>query len=271
MAITSLDGAITGMRPAFSFFKTTPGTPVIGNTYSLWRGTGAPGLGAFPANISGTFYTSLAAQVVGQIPFTNPSGGQSSYLSVLNGSSSQVGTLIIADRIWGDSVSPTTIGNQNVWSGAFPRSTGTATGDSSGNGILLALECLTTLGATSATPKITYIGSDGLGDTQPLFMAMPSSAAIGTFIPFNLGAGKAGVRSVSQYNNMTTLTSGGLGLVAYRKLAQINCIAARVGDAVDALTSGFPTMFNNTVPFLIWVAGSVTAPLISGSFIYTQG
>lgn len=275
MSITSLDGAIAGMKPPYGFFKFFNLTPVTGTMYSLWNYLGSPGKGdSVPTgNKSGQFFTSAASLVHGQLPFSNPGAG-SSYLAVFNGSSSQPGTLVLADRIWADSLTPVGIGmdKNTVYSGSFPRSAGIASGDSSGSGVLLALEVFSNnLGTANATAKVTYIGSDGSADTQPLLYPMPTTAIMGTFIPFNLGVGKFGVRAVVAYDNMTTMTGGCLGLVAYRPLAQINCVAARIGDAVDSLTSGFPILFNNTVPFLIWIAGNATGPNISGAFVYTQG
>jgi len=275
MSITTLDQVIQGMLRPAPFYKTAVGTPVIGTSYSLWLGTGYPSAAATipTGNKSGQFYTCSSSQVQGQLTFTNPPSGDTVYLGRFEGvCNNTVGTLILADRIWADSLSPVAIGPQTIYSGSFPRSAGIGGGDSSGTGVQLALEVFTALGASSATPKVTYVNSGGTaGDTGTAVMAVPSSAAVGTFIPINLKAGAFGVRAVTAYNNMTTLTSGVLGLVAYRTLAQIYCTAAGVGQAVDALTGGFPILFPNTVPFLIWVAGSTTVPVVQGMFKQATG
>jgi hypothetical protein len=274
MSITTLDGIIAGRLPSSPFIKVAPGTPIIGTIYSLWLGAGSPGAGVTipTGNKSGQFYTCAAAQIAGQLPFTNPPAGDTMYLARFAANANTIGTLILADRIWADSLSPVGIGAQLIYSGSFPRSAGIGGGDSSGTGIMLGLEVFTQLGAAAATPKVTYVNSAGTaGDTGVATMAMPASAAVGTFIPIGLKSGAFGVRSVTAYNNMTTKTSGCLGLVAYRPIVRIGVAVAGLEDAVDAITSGFPIFYPNMVPMLLWVAGSTTAPTVFGGLDYCMG
>ena len=257
-----------------SFYKAQAGTPVVGTMYSQWVSAGIPGAGTIPptGTISGQFYTCVTTQVTGQLTFINPPAGDTIYLTRFSGAANVAGTLILADRIWGDSLSPlSNTGNSvqaaaAIWSGSFPRSAGIGGGDSSGTGLHLAMEVYTTMGATASTPKVTYINSAGTGETATLAYAMPATAAAGTFIPFTLKAGAFGVRSVSSFHQFATKTSGVWGMTVYRPLAYIPCIAGTVPGVVDCITSGFPIMFPNTVPMLIWMAGTVTIPAITGQF-----
>lgn len=59
--------------------------------------------------------------------------------------------------------------------------------------------------------------------------------------------------------------------MAYRELARLELTAANVPAAIDAVTSGFPRLFNDTVPFLIFVPSTTTASNISGQMVITQG
>ena len=268
-----------------SFYKAMAGTPVVGTMYSQWVAPGTPGAGTIPptGTISGQFYTCAAANVAGQIPFEASIAGDTFYLARFAACSNTTGTLMLADRIWGDSLSPlSNTGNSvqaaaAIWSGSFPRSAGIGGGDSSGTGLCMAMEVYVSMGATASTPKVTYINSSGNGDTAVLAYAMPASAVAGTFIPFNLAqktgavAGNFGVRSVSSFHQFATKTSGVWGITVYRPLAYIPCPVAGVAGVVDALTSGFPIMFPNTVPMLIWMAGTVTVPVISGYFQHCMG
>jgi hypothetical protein len=277
LSITTISSAISYMYGPQTFFKVPTPTPVVGTMYSLWTAAGMPGAGTIPPTglLAGQFFTCAAAQITGQIYFQNPAAGDTTYLARFAGTCNTYGTLILADRIWGDSVSPVRIGAQVINSGAFPRSAGIGGGDSSGTGVQLAIEVYTTLGAAAATPKVSYVpvggsmGSTG-GDTGAAAYAVPATAAAGTFIPINLKAGAFGVKAVTAYNNMTTKTSGVLGLVAYRPLAYIPCSAPEIYGVADCLTGGFPIMFPNTVPMLIWMAGTATVPVISGQFQFTQ-
>ena len=268
-----------------AFYKAQVGTPIVGTMYSQWVAPGSPGAGTIPptGTISGQFYTSSAAQQAGQLKFPVAVNGDTFYLTRFAACSNTTGTLILADRIWGDSLSPLSNTGSSVqaaaavWSGSFPRSAGIGGGDSSGTGLCMAMEVYTAMGGTASTPKVTYINSSGNGDTAVLAYAMPASAVAGTFIPFNLAqktgavVGNFGVRSISAFHQFATKTSGVWGITVYRPLAYIPCPVAGVAGVVDALTSGFPIMFPNTVPMIIWMAGTVTVPVIAGQFAWAMG
>jgi hypothetical protein len=273
MSISTMDQAVAGACAPIIFNKTAPGTPVVGSLYSLWMGTtGYPLLGTIPTgNKSGQFYTSAITMPAGGLWVPQPTAGDTTNLYRFQASSQTTGTLLLADRIWSDSLSPVGIGAQLIFSGSFPRSRGTGGGDSSGKGIMLAIEVYTALGASAATPKVTYVDQNGIGDTGVAIMAVPATAAAGTFIPIYQSIGRRGFRSVHSYNNMTTKTSGVLGLTAFRILARVGVSYAGVVNAIDLLTGGFPQIYDNTVPFFIWMAGTTTAPQVFGQVIWAQG
>jgi hypothetical protein len=281
MSILTLDSLLAGMLPQTNFYKVWTGTPVVANWYSMWNAPGYPGqANATPwstGGAQGQFYTCSASQVQGQLYFQNPPSGDTSYLARFTAMSTQPGVLMLADRIWADSLPITTTWTVPVWSGSFPRSQGKGGGDSSGLGVFLGLEAMNALGGGVSSIHVTYINSSGTGDTAT--GTMQASVTQGTFIPLTLGtrAGNNGVRSVSWFLNGTNHTSGNWGLVAYRPLAMIAINSAPSGTgplgaaAVDALTSGFPILYPNTVPFLIFIAGNTTTPIISGTMITAQG
>lgn len=68
-----------------------------------------------------------------------------------------------------------------------------------------------------------------------------------------------------------TWTSGAASLVAYCELARLELTAANVPAAIDAVTSGFPRLFGNTVLFLIFTPSTTTASNIAGQLVVTQG
>jgi hypothetical protein len=59
--------------------------------------------------------------------------------------------------------------------------------------------------------------------------------------------------------------------VVYRVLAQMQVSAANVAESIDALTSGFVRLYDNTVPFIVQIPSAVTATNLTGQFIATQG
>ena len=44
-----------------------------------------------------------------------------------------------------------------------------------------------------------------------------------------------------------------------------------VPNAIDALTSGFPRIYDDSVPFLVFIPSTTTASVISGHMVVTQG
>jgi hypothetical protein len=47
--------------------------------------------------------------------------------------------------------------------------------------------------------------------------------------------------------------------------------APNVPNAIDALTAGFANLFDNSVPFLVFIPNTTTTSNISGQVIWSQG
>ena len=91
------------------------------------------------------------------------------------------------------------------------------------------------------------------------------------FLSIGLQAGDIGVRSVQSLTLSASWVSGTMNLVAYRPIAALELVGAFVPNAIDALTSGFPRLFNGSVPFFIFIPSTTTTSNISGSVVWTQG
>jgi hypothetical protein len=269
MAITTMDGVLAGCKPPQLFYKAVSGTLVAGRPWTNFYANGIPGPAVAPTpGLAGAALTSYP----GQIPFTNPGGGQKSYLARFAGlSSAQAGTLLLCDRLWHNSgLVVTTTGAQTVNSVAFPARDNNAS--TNGEGVMIGLEIRTATGAGAATPSISYTDSDGnAGNTASLAVAYGATSGIGSFYPFALAAGDKGVRSIQTYQGNVSMSSGAIGLVAYRVLATLPMGSTNIASALDALTSGMPEMFDNTVPFLVFVPSGTNSTILAGQMIVTQG
>ena len=113
--------------------------------------------------------------------------------------------------------------------------------------------------------------SSSAGSTGAMEVAYAASSIAGTFYPFTLAAGDTGVRSIQSVTLSVSMTSGTVHLVAYRELARLELTAANVPNAIDVITSGFPRLYDNTVPFIFFIPSTTTTSNISGHVIYTQG
>lgn len=267
MAITTLDGALAGMQYPRTFAKAVTGTMVAGRPHSLFYLAGTPGAAVAPSpGLAGAALTTYA----GQIPFSNPVSGNT-YLARFQGQATIAGTLVLADRLWHNSgLVVTTTTAQTVNSVAFPARD--VAGSTNGNGVRIGLEVSTATGAGAATPTISYTDESGnAGSTGAMEVAYAASSIAGTFYPFTLAAGDTGVRSIQTCTLGVSMTSGAIHLVAYRELARLELTAANIPNAIDSLTSGFPRLYDNTVPFIFFIPSTTTTSNISGSVVYTQG
>ena len=265
MAITTLDGALAGMLPPQFFMKATAPTLTVGRPYSLWNLAGTPVAGTQDGTLNGAVLTSNQ----GQIPFSNPGSGNT-YLARFTASASQVGTMILADRLWSNGgISITSTSLQSITSPTWPARD--SNGATLGAGVLIGAELSVATG--SGTPTLTLGYTDAAGNsslTATNIHGTTASSPIGSFFIF--GTQGTGVRSVESIQLSSTWTSGTLNLVAFRVLAVVDISAAGTPGVVDAITGGFPRLYNNTVPFLIYIPSVTTAPTgLAGQVVYTQG
>jgi hypothetical protein len=271
MAIITLDGALAGMQPPIAISKAVTTLMMAGRPQSLWAAPGFPGAGAYNGTINGVALSSSSALVAGQIPHYDPGSGNS-YLGRLVGNVNQFGTLLLLDRLWHNGgISITSTGVQSISQPTLPARD--ANGATAGVGVLAALECSTALGNVgSPTANITYTNSAGsVGSVGLLLDPTQAAETIGGFHRFALSAGDLGIQHIQAITLGSTWTSGTINLVLYRLLAMLEVSGLYISSAIDALTSGFPQIFNGTVPFLVFIPQTATAAVISGAYTETQG
>jgi len=268
MAITTLDGALAGMRAPENLLKVGATMEAVGVHHSFMYTSGRPGAGA--AGGQGLGGAALTSKT-GQIPWTNPGAGNS-YLARFEAAASTVGTLLLLDRLWeNDTIAETTTTGQTINSAAFPARD--SAGSTNGAGIMVAIEvstATTNAGAITNT-TLTYTNQAGTGSRTATMGSFPATAVAGTFVQFQLAAGDTGVRSIQTLTLGTSYGGGAIHLVAYRVLAILGLSLINTSVAVDALTGGFVRCFDNTVPFLVWLPSVTTATTVNGQLIVTQG
>jgi hypothetical protein len=154
-------------------------------------------------------------------------------------------------------------------SGTAVGSTGSPT--KFGDGVILAYEVSGTMGAGTPTLTANYINQDGAAKTT-VSITLATTMITGAFIPLPLAVGDTGIRAVTDHVKNATQTSGTYHLVAYRILGRIGIPIPGVAAAADAVTGGFPRLYDNTVPFLLWMPATTSAPTqLSGQVIFSQG
>ena len=272
MAITTLDGAIAGMQAPKPITKVGIATAAVGamRGYTLWYASGNPGASAAnAAGINGQAVTpALGTSVQGRIPRTNPVSGNS-YLARLAAQASTAGSLWLIDRLWQNSgLVVTSTAAQAITAAALPSRDGN--GGTNGANVMAAIEWSATGGAGVPTVTLTYTDQDGNAGATGTFTAV-ASPPVGTFELFTLAAGDTGIRAPSSFIQSATRTSGTMHLVLFRVLAQVDVTAANIGNAVDALISGMPRIYDDSVLQLVWFPSATTATNFIGQYIETQG
>lgn len=267
-AITTLDGALAGMQQPREFIKGLTGTMVAGRPMSLIYMAGNPPAAAAPSSgIGGEVLTTLA----GQIPFTNPGAGNT-YFARLQGAATIAGTLMLCDRLWQNSGIDVTSTAEQTFTGAAQIPARDRDGTNAGNDVFAALEVVTTVGAGTPTITLKYTDQSGNADaTATNIIATVASSIAGSFYQIGLAAGDTGVRKAQSLTLSATMTSGTVSLVLYRVLARLEIPLAQTPNAIDAITGGFARMYDNSVPFLVFIPSTTTTSYIQGQVIWTQG
>ena len=263
MSITTVDGMLAGMLPELSVLK-VGATTVVGRHYSTFYVAGGAAVAPSPG-VAGAALTSYA----GQIPWVNPVSGNS-YIGNFVANCSVVGTLLLCDRLWHNSgLSATLTTSQTVNSVTFPARDRTGTTD--GHGVIVGFEVSSSMGTGTPTFTLGYTNSAGASGRSITTASQSASMAAGSFIPIQLAAGDTGVRSIQSWQLSSSMTSGAYHLVAYRVLARLGLPVPNVAVRLNALDAGFRRLYDNTVPFLLWLPATTTAPTINADMTITQG
>lgn len=265
--IDTLDKALAGMKQPVDFAKSATGTMVSGRPHSLLYLPGIPGAAVVPAiGLSGEPLMSYP----GGLPFLNPVSGNT-YLARLQAQASQSGTLMLCDRLWHNSgIDVTSLAEQIFTDSALipPRD---ANGLQIGDGVFAAVEVTSLLGSGTPTLTLKYVNTQGVQGIGNNIVAVPTASIAGTFYMIGLATGDDGVQRALSLTLSATATSGAMSVVLYRVLARLELTGANIPNAIDALTGGFPRMYDNTVPFLVFIPTTTTSSSVVGHMIYTQG
>lgn len=204
----------------------------------------------------------------GAMPFTNPPSG-SSYLgrlALLNTSAVAVPvTLAIYDRLWQQSgIAVTTTTAQTVNSIALDRP------DANGEDAELWLDVYAATGAGAATPIVSYTNPAGTSGQTATCIGYAASSAIRSAYPFQLASGDTGVKSIQSITLGVSMTSGTIGLVLRRKVAQVTLPFNEL-RTLDALALGLPRVYDNAALELLIQCSSATTATFFGSLHLVQG
>lgn len=268
MAITSLNGAIGGIQYPVDFVKSATPTLVAARPHSLFYLGGNPAATTAPSpGIGGAVLTTYA----GQLPFTNPVSGNT-YLARFQGQSTQTGTLLLCDRLWHNSGIDATSTSEQTFTSSAQIPARDSNGTNTGVGVYGAVEVSSVTGTGTPTLTLKYTSSDGVsGQTATNTVNTVNTSAAGVFYPIGLAAGDKGIQKAESIQLSVTWNTGTIHTVLYRVLARLEIRNEMIPFAIDAITAGFPRVYDNTVPFLVFIPTTTTASIIQGQVLWTQG
>lgn len=232
MAFTTMDGIAVALPGQVKrYWKAQQTSKGAGIMHSMWKAAGNPAAGSNPGSLNGVVPTDATT---GAFAFVNPAGGVDTYLAMLDGIASTVGTIIVYDRLWACSTaSGTNTGSNAVTFPGLTRST-------NGADVEIWIEVYTPTGATPQTLTVTYTDQDGNAG-QSGTVTLTATTVAGQMIgPVALAAGDTGARAVSAFQlGGSTGTAGDYGLTMLKRLASIPIAIANVaGPIKDWLALG---------------------------------
>lgn len=274
MAISTTDGLVNALGGAqrFNVYKASQTTEGAGTWHSYWKATGLPGAGSNPpAYTSGSGYTCTDA-TAGALSFTNPTGGQYSYLGRFYGTNTAVSTIILYDRLWTCSGFVTnSISAQTITTpGTIPSRD--AKGLAEGWGVECWIEIYTAPGATGATWTVSYTDEANNAGNSGTYTHPANAETVGQMCPVTLAAGDQGVRAVASLTcSVSSGTAGDVGITLLRRLATITVPTANVGQTLDAIALGMPRIYDDSCLAVMIQASGTTGGVIVGGYNLIQG
>jgi len=268
MSITTLDQVVAGSLPPFSFLKVASTFEAGSLLNSLAYRPGSPVAAVAPTpGLAGAALTTYG----GQIPFSNPPAGENTYLAYLEVSCLIAGVLLLYDRLWHNSaIVVTTTTAQVINSVAWPPRD--RNGSTNGEGVYVGIEVSTATSNAGAIANTTMSYTNSAGVPGRIgTLSFPATAAAQTFTPFLLDAGDTGVQSIQNVTLGTSYVAGVIHLVAYRNIARVGITVGNAQNARDAGCGLLPRLYDDSVPFLMWLCISVTAGNPTGIVQFTQG
>lgn len=271
MTITTIDELIAGFREVRGFHKLLATAEGAGTFHSLWKVGGYPGAGSNPpAYSSGSGYACSSA-TDGALPYTDPTGGDSGYLTRFLCGTPSVSTIVLYDRLWTCSGLVTNTGSTQTITtpGALPARD--VNGLTDGDGVELWGEVYTAPGASGATWTVNYKDQDN--NNGAATYAHPANAeAVGQMFPFVMAAGDVGVRSVVDFTcSVTSGTAGDIGLTLLRRVAEIPIGLIGTSPMLGPLATGMPVIYDGSCLALFIHASTTTVGPISGAYGFAHG
>lgn len=268
MGIGTVDSLLNGRLPQLYWYKDAFTAEAAGLWHSPLYVAGLPGAGSAPsAGING-------AQVVngrsGTLAAPALVANKSCYLNVVElGAIANVAAVQLVDRLWENSGINVTLNTlQAITPAALPARD--ANLSALGVGVEMAIEVTTVTGnGAPVVATLAYTDSDG-NTGNAATVTIPTTAVAGTWLPVPLAASDYGVRGPTAITLASTLTSGAISLVLYRRLGRALTPATAGAPAGFGPADGGGPVADGVAPHFIYLASGTAVGVSSGSVQFVQ-
>ena len=260
MAITSVDDIAAALASAQHrlLMKNFGAPKAAGAFQSGWLATGNPVAGAAaPAYTAGSGYA-CDKSTTGALPYVN--GATQNYLAKFGPISTQVGSVVLLDRLWSCSGMGFTAGTYTV------STPGNLPARITDNGLAAELwvENFVAAGAASGTLTANYVDSTGASVSGQI-AAVVSAPVAGQLQPVPL-ANNLGVKQLTSAVTSATWTSGSFGMLIAQRIAELPIAQANAPQNVaDWAACALAKIPPDACLMLAFLANGTTAPVITGS------
>lgn len=272
MVISSIDGIVAGLgngAQRFVINRASIAAQIVGQSASLWRGTGIPAQGAIP-----TAAAVCTNALAGSFQFTAPTGANASYIARAFALSSNSATDIqFHDRLahmgglLGNIITAQTVSVDVSGSGGNMEA---RRGGADYSDVQWWMEWYTATGATIPTVTVTYTNAAGTsGRTTTVLL----TASVGASRMFPIiGAAGEFIQSIQSVQlSVSTGTAGNFGVTATRGLTSISLGLANAGTVYDWQMLGLPKVEDSACIFLTMFPGTTSTGTLVGFASLVQG
>ncbi|QQP93554.1 hypothetical protein IGS68_33580 (plasmid) [Skermanella sp. TT6] len=270
MTITTMDQLVTALSRTHQELSVLflSGTTAAGGHYNLNRHVSL-------ANSWGTAAVVTAASdiMTGDAPgypsLTAPAAGQTLYIARANLTPTNMGAIMIYDRIWarGGFVNNSTAAQAVTSFPALP----STRAPSGGEGLEIWIEGQTTSGSTATNATISYVNSAGVDGRTTPSTALITSFGVGRMqrIPFQ--EGDTGVSAINSVTLSAANTAGAFAITLLKRKCMIPLTQTYTGNPVDFAGLGLPAIDQDACLQFVLLPTTTTSGLTQGTVTVVAG
>lgn len=199
-------------------------TEAAGVPYLLYRDTGFPGSWSIGTPGVNGRICEFSTETGGFLSWRDASAGKNNYLTSFVAAASGNGTMSLIDILWVNSgLTVTTTTAQAITTPTWPARDLNEDTDGEGVQVAIVVTGATTNGSAITNCTLNYTNSAGTSGRTATISSFPATCTAGSMIIFQLEAGDRGVRSIEGITLGTSLASGSISLIAFRRVAMTGC------------------------------------------------